>query len=110
MKNIFFALAATLSITSAVSATTISQCVDGKRSMTVVEKNGKLIGRWVGFNDTKNMFCTKPIASGTIRCENEDFYVVIFTSATTNNLTAQLNLKGDFGLNDTGYLHSLYCK
>ena len=110
MKNWIFSFMFALCLGSPVMAETVFKCVDGTRSMTVFKQNGKLVGKLIDFNLTLNdMTCARIPNTKTVRCDSNDYYVVVFKIGSSKRVTAQLNLKDDF-YSDSGYLHSLYCK
>jgi hypothetical protein len=106
LKSVFAFL-----IGSTAFAQSIVNCVDGSRSMKVVRNNGALVGQLIDFNlRIDNMKCGVIPNTKTLRCDSAgDYYVLISKLNTTDKLTVQLNLKGDF-YPDSGYVHSLNCQ
>ncbi len=99
-----------LMLSSAAFAQPVINCVDGTRSMKVENRDGELVGRLDDFRlKLNNMKCHTIPNTKTLRCEQNEYYVVFFKIAQTQKLTAQVNLRGDFG-SDSGYLHSLSCQ
>lgn len=110
MKKLIFNSLFTLMAGSTAMAQSVVNCVDGTRSMTVVKQNGVMVGQLNDFDlKLNNMKCGVIPNTKTVRCDKGDYYVVVFKVSSTQRLTAQVNLKGDF-FPDSGYLHSLNCQ